>query len=121
MFKDLVNSLVELEDGEYSEAKKVIKKRISLREGIRKGLEQRKELPSDSEYYAGLKKIRGRISYKNVFEDLGRDCRVSETRMMELIEENRGEGKRLVYGKRKDLEGQKHFDFDSFEYLTPDM
>jgi len=119
----IVSSLIKLEESEdYSSAKEIIMKRKNLRKFVRESLEKKEKLPNDSGNYAGYKLYSGAVSYKSAVEQLGNELKVSESRMEEIIEENRGEKrKRIFYGRKNDLKGQKHFDFDSFEYFTPEF
>lgn len=115
----IVESLIKLENSDgYVKAKETLKKRSSLRETVRDELEKNEKMPSNSENYAGLVKTNGRVSYKSAFEQLAQELNVSDTKMMEIVEENRSKSSRLVYGKVKDYEKKgKQLEFN---FVTPD-
>lgn len=117
---DTLKELIELENGGYKNAKETVKKREELRKYIKDLLIQREELPLSSEFYAGLQKTKGRVSWKAVVEELADKYKIDEKQIEQVMEEYRSEGRKLKYGTRT-AESDKVLKQLEFEFMTPEL
>jgi len=100
--------------------KELLKKRDELRKKLKGLLEQKQELTQSSEFYAGLKKTKGRISWKGVAEELAGKYDMGEDELEAVLDDYRSDGKRLKYERRSSSEDKKLAQME-FEFMTPDL
>jgi len=99
-FPENLKSLIDLEEGNYATAKQTIKQRNLLRKSIKESLTQEQELTESSDFYAGLAKTNGRISWRKVTEELIEKYDLDKKEVGEITECCRNSSSRLKYGRR---------------------
>ena len=114
-----VTELIQIDGSqEYQAAKDLQKNRKEYTEIIKEELKNESEIDIGEGVYAGLKKTRGRISWKSVVEKLAQQYNISETALNEIIEDHRSVQHRIKYGSTDEM-GQKRIDFSDYLHFTP--
>lgn len=99
-----IRALVALEEGDFSQAKKVVGRRVKLRDRAASELSQGETLSEKSRYYALLREIPGRVSYKKIVENIQETHPDLAEEIEGKIEEYRNKPQhRLLYGPRGQL------------------
>ncbi len=99
----LVRNLVKLEKEKFPEAKEVAKRRKVMRDLLKEKLGDKECLPEDSEYFAQLRPMKGRVSYRTVVDELLADHPDLKEKVDERIKEFRDAGShRLAYGLKSE-------------------
>ena len=115
----VLTEILAIEDEALPDAKDAIKARNQLRADLKKMLIARVSLPASSRFYAGLKKTKGRVNYREVAEDIVDRHNIQDSEYAEVVEKHRKPSLRLKYGSRKDG-GTRTLWQSEFEFITPE-
>lgn len=96
-----VKELVLLEESSFPSARAVLSRRATLRELVLKEMSDGAEFPDSSPFYAKLKKMPGRVSYKGLVDYVVREHPELEDEIKAQIKEYRdAQRDKLKYGRK---------------------
>ncbi|MEK6885537.1 MAG: hypothetical protein AABX17_01065 [Nanoarchaeota archaeon] len=114
--ESVAHDLIQYDSNELPGIKESLKGKRSMMDNLRSLLEEKAEIPANSDVYAGLKITNGRINYRSASEELSNRLKMTPQQYELFLNDFRKPGSRLKYGT-KDSETQ--FYQEDFSFITP--
>jgi len=113
---DAIQDFLRYRENDLPGIRESLKEGQNMRGTVKSFLEDKTELPENSDVYAGIKITPGRVNYRAAAEELSKKIKMTPQQYELFLNDFRKPGKKLVCGR---IDPQMQLWPEDYEFITP--